>query len=45
LALLDPGVAVSRRTTPGGAGPDAVADQLKRYAHQLAVDASRLADL
>ncbi|MDQ1394415.1 MAG: argininosuccinate lyase [Acidimicrobiaceae bacterium] len=45
LALLDPGVAVSRRTTPGGAGPDAVADQLKRYTHQLSVDASRLADL
>ncbi len=45
LALLEPGVAVSRRTTPGGAGPGPVADQLKRYSHQLTVDASRLADL
>jgi argininosuccinate lyase len=45
LGLLEPGVAVSRRTTPGGAGPGPVADQLKRYAHQLTVDAARLADL
>jgi argininosuccinate lyase len=45
LALLEPGVAVTRRTTPGGAGPGPVADQLKRYAHQVAVDAARLADL
>ncbi len=33
--LLGPGVAVSRRTTPGGAGPDAVADQLERFADHL----------
>jgi argininosuccinate lyase len=45
LALLEPGVAVTRRTTPGGAGPGPVADQLKRYAHQLSVDGARLADL
>src|SRR5262249_49986219 len=32
ITLLEPGVAVSRRTTPGGAGPAAVAEQLKRYA-------------
>jgi argininosuccinate lyase len=44
LALLEPGVAVTRRTTPGGGGPGPVADQLKRYAHQLSVDAARLAD-
>jgi argininosuccinate lyase len=44
LVLLEPGVAVTRRTTPGGAGPGPVADQLKRYAHQLAVDGARLAD-
>jgi len=44
LVLLEPGVAVTRRTTPGGAGPGPVADQLKRYAHQLVVDAARLAD-
>ena len=30
-ALLAPGVSVTRRTTPGGAGPDAVASQLDRY--------------
>jgi argininosuccinate lyase len=30
LPLLEPGTAVRRRTTPGGAGPDAVAAQLAR---------------
>jgi argininosuccinate lyase len=30
-ALLAPGVSVTQRTTPGGAGPDAVASQLERY--------------
>jgi argininosuccinate lyase len=30
LGLLEPGVAVTRRTTPGGGGPGPVADQLKR---------------
>jgi argininosuccinate lyase len=44
LLLLEPGVAVTRRTTPGGAGPGPVADQLKRYVHQLSVDAARLSD-
>ncbi|MDP9075160.1 MAG: argininosuccinate lyase, partial [Actinomycetota bacterium] len=43
LGLLEPGMAVSRRTTPGGTGPQPVADQLKRFVHQLAVDRSRLA--
>jgi argininosuccinate lyase len=44
LTLLAPGVAVTRRTTPGGGGPGPVADQLKRYAHQISVDAARLGD-
>jgi argininosuccinate lyase len=35
-ALVAPGVAVSRRTTPGGAGPDAVATQLGRFDATLA---------
>ena len=30
-ALLAPGVSVTRRTTPGGAGPDALVSQLARY--------------
>jgi argininosuccinate lyase len=33
--LLAPGVAVTRRTTPGGAGPAPVAVQLERFAHHL----------
>ncbi|HUR17469.1 MAG TPA: argininosuccinate lyase [Acidimicrobiales bacterium] len=31
LPLLEPGVAVSRRRTPGGAGPKPVADQMARF--------------
>jgi len=34
-ALLAPGVAVTRRTTPGGAGPVAVAEQLSRFRDRL----------
>jgi argininosuccinate lyase len=45
VALLEPGVAVRRRTTPGAAGPDAVTDQLRRFADQLSVDEQRLARL
>jgi argininosuccinate lyase len=41
-ALLEPGRAVARRTTPGGAGPDAVAVQLDRLARRLDGDAERL---
>lgn len=41
--LLEPGVAVTRRTTPGGAGPAAVAVQLGRFRHRLQVDGERLA--
>ena len=41
VALLGPGVAVTRRTTPGGAGPAAVAVQLERFRARLAADAAR----
>ena len=42
VALLAPGVSVTRRTTPGGAGPAAVAVQLDRFRAQVAADRSRL---
>ena len=42
LHLLEPGVAVTRRTSPGGGGPGAVADQLVRFRQRLAIDADRL---
>lgn len=42
-ALLEPGVAVTRRTTPGSAGPLAVKIQLERFVHRLESDRSRLA--
>jgi argininosuccinate lyase len=42
-ALLEPGRAVNRRTTPGGAGPDPVAVQIERFARRLETDAARLA--
>ncbi|MCA1693117.1 MAG: argininosuccinate lyase, partial [Actinobacteria bacterium] len=35
LFLLEPGAAVTRRTTPGGAGPGPVADQLRRFRDHL----------
>jgi argininosuccinate lyase len=35
VELLAPGVAVTRRTTPGGAGPGPVAIQMERFAHHL----------
>jgi argininosuccinate lyase len=40
--LLEPGVAVTRRTTPGGAGPVPFADQLERFARRMGVDRARL---
>ncbi len=43
VELLEPGVAVTRRTTPGGAGPEPVRIQMERFAHRLAVDGERLA--
>jgi argininosuccinate lyase len=41
-ALVAPGVAVTRRTTPGGGGPAPVAVQLERYRERLAADRLRL---
>ena len=41
-SLLAPGVAVTRRTTPGGAGPIPVATQLARFTAALAADWARL---
>ena len=43
VALLEPGVAVRRRSTPGGAGPGPVAVQLARFAARLSADRDRLA--
>jgi argininosuccinate lyase len=43
--LLEPGVAVTRRTTPGGGGPKPVAEQLSRFRQRLQVDRERLASL
>jgi argininosuccinate lyase len=40
-ALLAPGVAVTRRTTPGGAGPGPVAVQVRRFEARLAEDRER----
>ena len=42
VALLEPGVAVTRRTSPGAAGPEAVADQLRRFREHLLIDEERL---
>ncbi|MGH9071822.1 MAG: lyase family protein, partial [Acidimicrobiales bacterium] len=42
LGLLEPGVAVRRRTTPGGAGPDAVAVQVQHFRRRMECDADRL---
>ncbi len=45
VALLEPGVAVTRRTSPGGAGPAAVRAQLERFVHRLESDRNRIAAL
>ena len=42
--LLAPGVSVTRRTTRGGAGPAAVAEQLERFQFRLAADQERIGD-
>ncbi|HEX2273422.1 MAG TPA: argininosuccinate lyase [Acidimicrobiales bacterium] len=42
LHLLEPATAVGRRTTPGGAGPGPVAEQLVRFADRLAADRHRV---
>ena len=41
-ALLEPGVAVTRRTTPGSAGPLAVTVQLERFVHRIEADRNRI---
>ena len=41
-ALLEPGRSVARRTTPGGAGPEPVAQQLRRFGRRLELDAERV---
>ena len=43
VELLEPGVAVTRRRTPGGAGPGPVAEQAERFARRRDVDRTRLA--
>jgi argininosuccinate lyase len=43
VQLLEPGVAVTRRTTPGGGGPDAVAAQMRRFRAALEAWEGRLA--
>ncbi|MHB1536582.1 MAG: argininosuccinate lyase [Acidimicrobiales bacterium] len=45
VELLEPGVAVTRRTTPGGAGPVPVAVQLTRFAAHLEREVVRLANV
>ncbi len=42
VPLLEPGTAVTRRTTPGGAGPEPVIAQLARFAHVLERDRERV---
>ena len=43
--LLEPGVPVSRRTTPGGAGPAPLVRQFEQFGRRLDVDRSRLSRL
>jgi argininosuccinate lyase len=45
VGLLEPGAAVRRRTSPGGAGPVPVADQLLRFRDTVAAEKIRLADI
>jgi len=42
LGLLEPGVPVTRRVTPGGAGPGPVAVQMERFGRRLELDRERL---
>jgi argininosuccinate lyase len=44
-ALLEPGVPVTRRTTPGGAGPKPVAEQLSRFRAHLDGEEERIGRL
>ena len=45
VALLEPGVAVTRRTTPGGAGPASVEVQIGRFDRRLDADRIRVSAL
>jgi argininosuccinate lyase len=45
VALLAPGVAVTRRSTPGGGGPGPVAEQIVRYRALLDRQIQRIASL
>jgi argininosuccinate lyase len=45
VALLEPGVAVRRRSTPGGGGPGPVGVQLARFGQRLADDRSRVSEV
>jgi argininosuccinate lyase len=40
-ALLDPGTSVARRSSPGAAGPEAVAPQLDRFRERVTADRAR----
>jgi argininosuccinate lyase len=40
--LLEPGAAVRRRTTAGGAGPGPVEEQLRRFGERLDLDRGRI---
>jgi argininosuccinate lyase len=42
VGLLEPGVPVTRRTTPGGGGPKPVAEQQSRFRQRLEIDRERL---
>ncbi|HET9076293.1 MAG TPA: argininosuccinate lyase [Acidimicrobiales bacterium] len=42
VALLEPGVPVTRRVTPGGAGPEPVRVQIRRFEAELASFADRV---
>ena len=42
VALLEPGRAVTRRTTPGGGGPEPVADQIRRFEGRIELDLERV---
>jgi argininosuccinate lyase len=45
VRVLEAGVAVTRRTTPGGAGPGPVVEQLARFGRRLDVDRARVSSL
>jgi argininosuccinate lyase len=45
VGLLAPGVSVTHRTTPGGAGPQPVAVQRDQLAHRIDEDRARLGAL